>query len=204
MGATENLLVNKESWPLLAMGLSQAEAGDGTLLRDLGEAFDNTCSGVCDAYRLGETRYSHDLDDYLAFGTTAFTLFPRFAPGAFEQVAGALWPVRPRGAYNGPFTYTGKKPIMVLASSHDPVAPIDGARRLVQQVGNARLLTVNGDGHGILVRFNQCALPLFIRYIEDGKLPPEGATCPQDVPFELPSDGLREGGAAPHWGSAMR
>ena len=203
VGATESLLVNKETWPLLAMGLSRAEAGDGSLLRDLGVALDNTCSGVCDAYRLGETRYAHDLDEYLAFGTTAFTLFPRFAPGSFEQVAGSLWPFRPRGTFNGPFTYTAKKPIMVLASSHDPVAPIAGARRLVQQVGNARLLTVNGDGHGIRVRFNPCALPLFVRYIEEGKLPPEGATCPQDVPFELPSAGLRSAAPAALWGAGV-
>jgi hypothetical protein len=53
----------------------------------------------------------------------------------------------------------------------------------VRQLANARLLTVRGDGHGILTQFNQCALGAAIPYIDHGALPPKGATCEQDIPF---------------------
>jgi TAP-like protein len=54
---------------------------------------------------------------------------------------------------------------------------------VVRRLGNARLLTVRGDGHGVLTQFNACALAVVVSYMNELALPAKGATCAQDVPF---------------------
>ena len=37
----------------------------------------------------------------------------------------------------------------------------------------------------MLVQLNSCALVAFLAYIEDGDLPPAGATCEQEIGFPI-------------------
>ncbi len=67
----------------------------------------------------------------------------------------------------------------------------------MRDLGDARLLTYHGDGHGVIVAFDPCALAVFVPYIERGTLPPPGASCKQDVPFER-ARGFRAA-ARPRW-----
>jgi pimeloyl-ACP methyl ester carboxylesterase len=124
---------------------------------------------------------------YLDFAEREFAVAPHFATyflGAFEEVRHRFWPVKARGAFYGPFRNPpSAPPALVLHTTHDPATPYAWGKRVVRQLGNARLLTVRGDGHGILTQFNACALAAVIPYLNDTTLPPKGATCEQDIPF---------------------
>jgi pimeloyl-ACP methyl ester carboxylesterase len=85
-----------------------------------------------------------------------------------------------RGAFYGPFRHAASAtPVLVIASTHDPATPYSWAKRLVRDLGNARLLTFRGDGHGVLKQFDPCAVSAFVDYVVDLKLPPAGASCTQ-------------------------
>ena len=49
-------------------------------------------------------------------------------------------------AYDGPWNRS-RTPILVINAVHDPITPIWGAEAAVAELGNARLLKVNGEGH---------------------------------------------------------
>jgi hypothetical protein len=48
--------------------------------------------------------------------------------------------------------------------------------------GPFRHLTYRADGHGALTDPNACVSLAAIQYLEAGILPPEGASCRQEVP----------------------
>jgi hypothetical protein len=47
----------------------------------------------------------------------------------------------------------------------------------VRDLGNARLVTFHGDGHGVLKQFDPCAVAYFVAYVDELALPPAGASC---------------------------
>jgi hypothetical protein len=74
----------------------------------------------------------------------------------------------------------------VVATTYDPATPYPGALRLVQEMGNARLLTMDGDGHTAYGRKSGCIDSATEAYLVDVTLPAEGTVCPQEVPFTAP------------------
>ena len=58
----------------------------------------------------------------------------------------ATWPTMHTDAYDGPCNRS-RTPILVINAVHDPITPIWGAEAAVRELGNARLLKVNGEGH---------------------------------------------------------
>jgi hypothetical protein len=51
---------------------------------------------------------------------------------------------------------------------------------MARELARARLLTVDGYGHGVLVNQSACANRYISRYLIDKALPPKGAVCQQD------------------------
>jgi pimeloyl-ACP methyl ester carboxylesterase len=197
--ATVGPLASKRSWPLLAAILRAAAAEDAPTLREL--VPDTPFNGVVRTYRSVEGRYPrHALAPYLAEAERAFSASPHYAAGSYEEVAQLFWPIRPRGAYYGPFRHApGATPALVIAGTHDPLAPYAWGKRVVRDLGNARLLTYRGDGHGVIVAFDPCALAAFLPYVEEGKLPPPGASCKQNIPFGAAALRSRR----PEWGNPV-
>jgi TAP-like protein len=55
---------------------------------------------------------------------------------------------------------------------------------VARDLARARLLTVDGFGHTELFNPSRCASDYEFSYLTTGKLPPQGAVCPQSVqPF---------------------
>ena len=55
---------------------------------------------------------------------------------------------------------------------------------MAQQLGRARLLTLDGYGHTALLNPSGCVKRYEARYFVSGVLPPKGTRCAQDaVPF---------------------
>jgi pimeloyl-ACP methyl ester carboxylesterase len=182
---TEETLYGKQFWPVLAAALRGLAGGDPTVLRRFSPV--RSPSAQHEAFKVydsTEPRYPHAIGEYLDGGEDSFGVTEHFAIGAYELVDRALWPLEPRGAFYGPYRHAADAPpALVLANTHDPAAPYQWAKRVVADLGNARLLPVHGDGHGVLTSLNFCAFEVFMAYIENGTLPPAGASCEQDTPF---------------------
>jgi pimeloyl-ACP methyl ester carboxylesterase len=184
----------KRFWRPLGAALSGLQTGDPSALLALRSEVigpgDDLLLDVFESYTSVERRYPRRIRDYLDFAEHEFVVAPHFATsflGAFEEARHLFWPVKARGAFYGPFRNPpSAPPVLVLHTTHDPATPYAWGRRVVRQLGNARLLTVRGDGHGILTQLNACALLAAIPYLNHGELPPRGATCEQDIPFADP------------------
>jgi hypothetical protein len=64
----------------------------------------------------------------------------------------------------------------------DPATPFQAALELARELGNARLLSVNGYGHTVLRNPSACAARHEAAYLIEGTLPPEGSVCWPDRP----------------------
>jgi pimeloyl-ACP methyl ester carboxylesterase len=188
--ATAEALYSKFAWSRLAAGLAAAEAGDGPGARDLaGFISGKRYEALYDAfasYLSVERRYPHagGLAPYVDAADRLFAVAPHFAAGAYETASERFWPVRPRGAFYGPYRHApGAPPALVLHTTHDPATPYSWGKRVVRDLGNARLVTYRGDGHGVITDLNPCALGHLVAYLDELAVPPAGAQCVQDAPF---------------------
>ena len=182
---TLELLYSKRDWPRIEAGLAAARSGDVAAARDfvalIRDPQYDLEFDVFDTYDFVERRYPRRLEPYLDSAEHLFTLAPHFAFGAYESVSHLFWPVEPRGAYYGPFRNPpSATPALVIHGTHDPVTPFAWGKRVVRNLGNARLLTYRGDGHGVLTNLEPCPLGYLAAYLEDGVLPPAGASCTQE------------------------
>ncbi len=179
------LLYNRIDWPVVAELLRAARDGDLATLREIATAVvDNKGYELLyDAFRtydFVERRFPRRLDAFLDEAEHDFALAPHFAPGAYELAGDLFWPIEPRGGFYGPFRNAAKAtPVLVFASTHDPATPYAWAKRVVRDLGNARLVTFRGDGHGVLKQFDPCAVAYFVAYVQELALPPAGASCTQ-------------------------
>ncbi|MBB3083889.1 alpha/beta hydrolase [Geodermatophilus sabuli] len=190
---TFGLLYAKQVWGLLAMALAAAEDGDGSLVRALSALLfppDDPTSDAFSAIQAVDMRWPADLDPYLRASAEQWAEYPHFwsIVGAHGVVYQALWPADDADAFAGPFTTDASAPpVLVIGTTHDPATPYSGASALAGQLGNARLLTMDGDGHTAYGGNSSCVDSATDSYLVSGVLPAEGTVCPQEVPFTAPS-----------------
>ena len=96
--------------------------------------------------------------------------------------------------FRGPFSVSEQSAStpLVVATTYDPATPYRGAQRLVRDLGNARLLTMRGDGHTAygsgspgLHRPGDRELP-----DQPGASRRQGTKCRQEVPFTAPAEAV--------------
>lgn len=192
---------SKASWGELGQALAQAADGDGTLMRDITDGFygrneDGSYDPLLDRYyAIGalEQRYPKRLDTYLEAGDHSWGLFDHaFWNHGYTELPWGLWPVNPRGVFRGPFKAARNGPTaLVVATTYDPATPYRGSVRLARDLGNARLLTMRGDGHTAYGGNSPCIDAAVEGYLENGVVPADGTTCVQDVPFTAPEPEAR-------------
>ncbi|MGN9912221.1 alpha/beta hydrolase [Phytohabitans sp. LJ34] len=124
---------------------------------------------------------------YVRDSVHAYRMFPHFWwVNGLVTLDLALWPVEDDDAFRGRIHNPDRAaPILVISNTHDPATPYAGARQFVADLGNARLLTHQADGHASLTSGNPCLVGPALAYLTDGvTLPPAGATCRDDTdPF---------------------
>jgi pimeloyl-ACP methyl ester carboxylesterase len=193
--ATSSELYSKLAWPTLAAALAAAQHGDGSGVRKvLDEDFygRDSATGAFDQlsdryFTIGaaEQRYPASLDRYLREGAHSWSQNEHFwFNNGYVELNYALYPVKARDAFYGPFKVPGTASTpLVVATTYDPATPYRGARRLVGDLGNARLLTMRGDGHTAYGNGSACIDAGVERYLNTLQLPAAGASCTQEVPF---------------------
>jgi hypothetical protein len=180
----------KTLWPVLSNALVQAQTGDGTLLRIVADVFyEHGVPSVFDpfvAITAVDERWPRKAGPYLRDGRTAHRRFKHFWWNAgYSSLAVGLWPVKSQNAHFGPVSNSrSATTTLVVGTTHDPATPYRSAQRLTADLGNARLLTMRGDGHTASFADNSPCIDATVRaYLESLTLPARGATCTQTPSF---------------------
>jgi hypothetical protein len=189
---TLQLLYAKQLWGLLGLVLSEAANGDASFIRALIDQVLRADSASTDRYftiGASEQRYPQgDLDVYLDRGAESWASFPHFwSNSGYAEIAYALWPAHDEDAFAGPFDVPASSPTpVVIGTTYDPATPYAGAVSLVADLGNARLLTMEGDGHAAYGGASACIDRSTEAYLVDGTLPAAGTVCRQETVFAAP------------------
>ena len=179
-------------WPAVAEALAKADAGDGRMMLELVDSIPG--NPATDDYETAvmavDQQYGHKHPGrYFDLIERSERDFPHFwfLSGHWDLVR-ALWPVSDRDAFHGRIRNPANAaPILVIGVTHDQATPYFQAQRLTADLGNARLLTLEGDGHGAGTTFDPCVIGAMLAYVTDGELPAMGAVCVQQgEPFPAP------------------
>jgi pimeloyl-ACP methyl ester carboxylesterase len=180
-------LYRKDYWELLTQGLVLAYEGDGGILMRLadsskgrqenGEYSNIIPANVAINCSDEKPRYTAEyverkLPDFLA----ASNLFGDSL--AWSMLACTGWPVA--GVADHPdVSAPGSAPILVVGNTGDPATPYEGARRMVESLGEGVgvELTYKGQGHGAYNSRNKCVQDAVNGYLLDGKMPAAGTVC---------------------------
>lgn len=94
-----------------------------------------------------------------------------------EATTCAYWHRHP--ARHTPLGSPDAPPVLLVASAHDPVTPIEGARQLRRLLPGSRLVTLdNGYSHGVFAsRGNACVDDATAAYLVDGAVPTADVRC---------------------------
>ncbi len=187
----------KQNWPLLAQSLALASQGDGSGIRFLADAFygwlgDGSYDPLSDRYfTLGaiEQVYAPDIDGFLHNGALSWSEFDHawWNAGYYAELPLGLFPVHAKKPFRGPFKAARSSPtVLVVGTTYDPATPYRDAKRMVAELGNARLLTMQGDGHTAYGGNSSCIDGAVEAYFFRGTVPKAGTVCVQDVPFAQP------------------
>jgi pimeloyl-ACP methyl ester carboxylesterase len=189
-------LYNKANWSFLAQALVDLQHGNGDRMQRAADTLynrraDGSYDPFLDRYfTIGalEQDYPRDISTYLKAGERSFDEHEHFWwNNGYLELNYGLYPVRSRDVFDGPFRVPRSSPTpLVVATTYDPATPYDGARNLVRDLKNARLLTMHGDGHTAYRGMSACIDSAVEAYINDGILPPPDAQCQQDVAFAAP------------------
>jgi pimeloyl-ACP methyl ester carboxylesterase len=94
----------------------------------------------------------------------------------------AAWPARAAAPYSGPWSRRTLGTVLVIGTRFDPATPFQASLELARELGNARLLSVNGYGHTAMLNPSACSARHEAAYLIAGTLPPEGSVCRPDRP----------------------
>jgi hypothetical protein len=175
-------LADRANWPALATAIADARNGDGSGLAALvGPVVGGTST---DPARLDAALVSgcNDQPERLAQDQVAAsvrslnTKDPLFG-GVLAQslLLCGPWPVVSQ-KLAAP-TAKGAPPILVLATTNDPITPGPGSQRTAQQLDNGILVNWLGSGHGALGQ-SSCATLAAQSFLVNGHVPANPTTCP--------------------------
>ncbi|MFE7269549.1 alpha/beta hydrolase [Streptomyces sp. NPDC057623] len=180
-------LYSQDLWQYLTEGLEQAYDGDGRILMLLsdslngrsenGEYSNITAANISINCADDKPRYTPEfVEQRLPEFRSASPLFGDAF--AWAMLSCTDWPVA--GAADHPdVSAPGSAPILVVGNTGDPATPYEGARRMVEALGEGVgvELTYKGQGHGAYNSGNQCVQDAVNGYLLDGKVPAAGTVC---------------------------
>jgi hypothetical protein len=194
--AAAGTLYDIRSWPPFAQALAAADAGDPGPMLDYAGSASPVGNDAQIAVLSVDQQFDRRVETHLANGENNAGLFDHFWwDGGYGDLIAGLWPVEDRGVFRGEVENPATAAtILVIGITYDPATPYIWSERLTADLGNARLLTYQSDGHGALPSFDPCVLGPFVAYLYDGVLPPAGARCVDQRP-RFPTSGARSAGA---------
>jgi pimeloyl-ACP methyl ester carboxylesterase len=156
---------------------SDGVAEDGVTTSDEAAPLSNALS-VFLATTCNDVEWPEDVNAYRTAVAEDRKQFPMFGAASANILPCAYWtePTEPpvQIADDGPHN------VLILQNRRDPVTPLAGGVRLHEKFGDrARLVTVDGSGHGVYaLGDNPCALNVATTYLVDGTMPARDVSCP--------------------------
>ncbi|MFN2591207.1 MAG: alpha/beta hydrolase [Candidatus Dormibacteria bacterium] len=185
-------LYQERAWQGLAAILQQLDRGGGPLLLAFvlppPTVYDNTAEARA-AIACADADGPRDPRAWPPAARMANEQGPYFGSlWTYLSLPCATWPSSThQDRYVGPFDRVMSNPILVVGNRFDPATPYAGAQALTGELGNARLLTLDGWGHTATFQPSTCAHDAMDRYLVDLTLPPVGTVCkPDGGPFDAP------------------
>ena len=178
-------LYSASSWPKLASALADAKGGDGKALLDLADEynqrFHGTYSNIMEAnttISCNDSKTGPSDETIRATAKAWSSKYPIFGLWA----AGSLFICQQWQPDRTPLPLPQAptpEPVLVVGNLNDPATPYQGAIDLARTMGNARLLSWNGEGHTSYLQGSTCVDEKVNAYLVDGTLPPPNTTCPR-------------------------
>ncbi|MFD7091655.1 alpha/beta hydrolase [Streptomyces sp. NPDC059896] len=182
-------LYSERGWPALTDALDAAEGGDGSGLLRLADSYNDrdaqgrygTAQHAQRAISCADTKGRVTAAEVTSRLLSDFRrVSPVFGPYLAWDLAGwcADWPVP--GEHETPEVLApGAAPILVVGGKGDPATPYEGARRMVEELGEGVgvLLTFEGEGHGAYITGNRCITGAVDEYFLRGTVPDAGTSC---------------------------
>jgi pimeloyl-ACP methyl ester carboxylesterase len=183
--AAAEAMYDESLWDRLAKAMITARGGDGSGLLALADQYaDRDSSGhydnLLDVFQVvscnDSPKAADPTDDQVVAAATRWaTQYPIFWRGqAGSLVSCRSWqPDRhPIPTEDAP----GSKPILVVGNLNDPATPYVGAQHLAQTLGNATLLTLDGQGHTSYLD-SPCISGKVNSYLITGTVPAANTKC---------------------------
>ncbi len=179
-------LYNDQSWPALTQALEAATTGDVSLMLRLADL--GADRGTDGKYTSNST-FAFGAINCLDYPMVSDTAAMRAEQQRLMQASPTLGYFFAYGGTNcldwpyknlrtpAPVEYTGEAPIVVVGTTGDPATPVEWAASLRKQLGNASLLTWQGEGHTAYGRANSCLEDAVDKYLLDGTLPADNTVC---------------------------
>lgn len=175
-------MYSDQLWPELEEALALAQNGDGRGLLALHDSYfqrdpDGTWPNMLEAFQTiscmdESSRFTVDEEDaqVAQFNEAA----PRFAPGTTGSYFCTFYPESsdPRAAITG----AGAGPIVVIGVTGDSATPLEGTRKMADELDEGVLLVVDAEqhtGYGV----NGCTFDVIDRYLIDLEPPAPGTEC---------------------------
>jgi len=98
-------------------------------------------------------------------------------PRGYGDLVCQNWPFPPR-LTKGPVSGEGANPVLVIGTTGDPATPYNWSLSLAEQLGNARHLTLQAEGHLAYNKDSACINDAVEQYFLTGALPDDGLMCP--------------------------
>jgi pimeloyl-ACP methyl ester carboxylesterase len=178
-------LYSTSYWPDLKIGLTEAFAGNGTVLVELANLLyernpNGTYSNLADAdtaISCLDRPWPRSAAAFQAAAAEASRVAPLFgAPIVWGSLACAYWPVP---SYPLPrIRAAGARPILVVGTLRDPATPYRQAQALAADLASGVLLGWNGDGHTAYGEGSACVDTIVNDYLIDLAVPRSGRVCP--------------------------
>ncbi|KAJ7248857.1 Alpha/Beta hydrolase protein [Mycena haematopus] len=200
-GAARSLLLmyleRPPQWADSALALSQAMAGNGTLLFNKLATPRPVSTPHYDLARLGVTcldspppRTPAEVptpEDLAAeFMKTMYKVSPHFGTSVVvgEQDGGCqYWPVQGPERFTGPWNATLEWPMLIVSNTMDPITPIESGMRINSLMPDStRIIIQDGPGHCSTAIPTLCTRKLVREYYA-GILPENGTMCDTSYTF---------------------
>jgi pimeloyl-ACP methyl ester carboxylesterase len=194
--ATISALYSKSSWPLLAIALADADAGDGTGIYALADSYngreaDGTWATIQQSNPVIQCASGLAIApaaDPAATAAAAAKVSPHFIYATTADDWDSGCDGLPEGSIPAT-TYSGAGPILVVGGLNDPATPFEWAEKMSKSLGGS-LLTFTGEGHGAFFE-SSCVVDAVVGVLVSGEQT-DVTTCEPDVPMARPDwfDGL--------------
>lgn len=179
-------LYSRSKWPTLGQALLAARGGDAkglfSLADEYNERFGGHYTNLADANTTINCNDSKPGPSDAKIRATARSWAHRFPMFGLWSAASlfACQPWQPdRTVPPLPTAPDTPHKVLVIGNLHDPATPYRGAQDLTKTLGNAELLTWNGEGHTSYLEGSSCVDHYVNDYLVDGTLPPADKVCPR-------------------------